>query len=186
MENLTLNYIIGTFLITSIVWMLYLHFLKSKFEQLKNTHQNLNLNIDNELIVRGSQNLDQLKQEITQLKSEMSEVKQEKYIEGYKAAKNEFFLNITPYYEEIKLGNDGFIVNDFYHKVNVGYKYQLFINNLPILEPTVRWEKIIEEKKKEVDHNKIKSALEIIENNLIPIVAQSNGILKYIPISKKK
>ena len=105
-------------------------------------------------------------------------------MEGYQKAKNEFFLNITPYYEEYTEGDDGFIVNDFRHEVRVGYKQQLYVNNLPLLEPTIVWEKIIEERKREVDHQKIKSALEMVEKNLLPIVAQSNGILKFIPISE--
>ncbi len=182
MQNQAIIYVIATFVGTSFLWLICVHFLKTKLDKLKNIHNNLSQNIDKEIIVRGNQSVDFLNQEIIRLKTEMSEVKQERYMDGYKAAKSEFFLNVTPYYEEYKDGNDGFLVNDIYHRVHVGYKYQLYINNLPILEPTVRWEKIIEERKKEVDHKKIKSALELIQDNLLPIVAQSNGILKLIPI----
>ena len=185
MENQTLIFLIGTFIITTFLWLIVIHFLRSKLQQLKSSYQNLSQNVDNEILKRGNANIESLKHEIIKLKTEMADVKQEKYLEGYKAAKSEFFLNVTPYYEEYKEGNDGFLINDFHHIVNIGYKYQLYINNLPILEPTVKWEQIIEEKKKEVDHNKVKSALEMVQNNLLPIVAQSNGILKLIPIAKK-
>ncbi len=183
MENQIL--IIGvSVLVTSFAWFIYAQFLKNKLTHISNNHHHLNQSIEKEIIVRGNQNLDDLNKEIIALKSEISDTKHNSFMEGYQKAKNEFFLNITPYYEEYTEGDDGFIVNDFRHEVRVGYKQQLYVNNLPLLEPTIVWEKIIEERKREVDHQKIKSALEMVEKNLLPIVAQSNGILKFIPISE--
>ena len=179
----TLIAIIVTIIGTSLLWLIYIQILKNRLDKEKNNNKNLSQNIDNEIIVRGHQNNSELNKELTKLKNELSDTKHASYMEGYDKAKNEFFLNVMPYYEEDTIGNNGFIVNDFQHTVKVGYKYQLYINNLPILEPTIKWEKIINEKKKEVDHAKIKSALEIIEKNLLPIVAQSNGILRFIPLS---
>ena len=182
MNNVNLIIIVITCISTSIVWLIYVQLVKNKLERITNNHNNLNKNIDNEIIVRGSQNVEELKDVIIMLKSEISDTKHKSFFEGYQKAKDEFYLNITPYSEENKKGNTGVIVNDFHHKVYIGYKYQLYINGLPILEPTIRWEKIIEEKKREVDQAKIRSALEMIEKNLLPIVAQSNKILRYIPI----
>lgn len=183
MNNDTLMILLGSLVGTSLLWLIYIQILKSKLEKEKNNNQNLNQNIDKEIIVRGHQNTADLNLELTKLKNELSDIKHTSFMEGYKKAKDEFFLNVTPYHEEFKEGDNGFIINDFYHLVKVGYKYQLYINNLPILEPTIKWEKIIEERKREVDHAKIKSALEMVEKNLLPIVASSNGILRFVPIS---
>jgi len=184
MNNQIIIAIICTFGGSSLLWLIYIQNLKSRLEKLTHNHQNLSSNIDKEIIVRGNQNIDDLKQEIIKIKSEMAEAKYSNYMDGYNKAKSEFFLNITPYHEESKIGKDGLIINDFQHIVNIGYKYQLYINNIPVLEPTIRWESKLEEKKTVVDHEKIKSALEMIEKSLLPIVAQSNGVLRFISTVK--
>lgn len=171
-------------LLTSFAWFVYVQSTKKKLQHLTFSYQNLSENIDKEVIVRADQNMNTLKKELNTLRTELAEVRHKSYQEGYSKAKDEMFLNITPYYEEYKNGDNGFLVNDFHHLVHVGYKYQLYINNLPILEPTIHWEKIIEEKKREVDMEKVDAALKMIEHTLLPIVAQSNKVLRYIPLNK--
>ncbi|MGV6946948.1 hypothetical protein [Sphingobacterium kyonggiense] len=175
----------GTILITSCFWFVYVQILRSKIAHMSNNNYNLNQNIEKEAILKSHKYLDELNKEIINLKTQMADVKHTSFFEGYNKAKGEFFLNITPYYEELTDGDDGLFINDFIHEVRVGYKQQLYVNNLPLLDPTVVWENVIVERKKEVDYQKIKIALDIVEKNLLPIVAQSNGILRFIPTTEK-
>lgn len=175
----------GTFLLTSCCWLVYVQILKSKIANISNYNYNLNQNIDKEALLRSHQHLDELNKEIINLKTQIANVKHTSFSEGYNKAKSEFYLNITPYYEEFSYGDDGLFINNFEHEVRVGYKQQLYVNNLPLLEPTFVWEKVIKEKKRTVDHEKIKSALEIVTNNLLVIVSKSNGVLRLAPTKDK-
>ncbi len=185
MNNQLVILIVSTLCGTSLIWFIYVQKLKSRIEKLVNNNQNINQNIDKEIIFRENQNIDKLNKEIIKLKHEIAEAKHYNYMEGYNKAKGEFFLSITPYQEESKIGKDGFIINDFHHVVNIGYKYQLYINNLPVLEPTIKWESKLEERKTMVDQEKIKSALKMVEENLFPVVAQSNGVLRLVSTVNK-
>ncbi len=184
MTNQLIIMVSTVLIISSLLWLIYIQTLKNKIEGLKNKCNNLTEDIEREIFIRGNKNIDELNSVIFKLKSEMAESRHSHYMEGYDKAKSEFFLNVTPYYEENKVGKDGFIMNDIRHVVNIGYRYQLYINNIPVLEPTIRWERKLEEKKVTIDHEKIKSALDIIEKSLLPIVAQSNGILRLVSVVK--
>ena len=72
------------------------------------------------------------------------------------------------------------LINDIYHEVYVGYKYQLFMNGIPILEPaTITLEKLVESKR-EVDFVKVERAINLVESKLMPMISESKGIMKLV------
>lgn len=184
MEIQIIIYLIISVIITSLLWFIYVTKLKGNYSNLQNNHQNLNMNLDKEIIIKGDENLKVLQNRITELQSSINQVKHESYIEGYDKARSEFSIKVYPYKREYKVGDNGFIINDIYHEVKIGYQYQLFVNGIPLLQPAIVIEEILTEQKKEVDYNKINKALEIIESKLLPIVAESKGLIKFITKTK--
>ncbi len=164
-------YIVIAIVMTSLIWLIYLTNLRSK-------HNNLHKNIDNEVFVKSDERISVLKEEISNLKSNVLIEKNKSFQEGFDKARSEFSLEVYPYKEEFFDGDDGFIINDIYHEVSVGYKYQLFINGIPVLKPSIIIDNVLIERKKEVDHQKIKTALDIVEKRIIGIAKNTNGILK--------
>ena len=171
MSVLELIYIVIAIVITSLLWLVYLTNLRSK-------HNNLHKNIDNEVFVKSDERISLLKEEINNLNSKVLIEKNKSFQEGFDKARSEFSLEVNPYKEEFIDGDDGFIINDIYHEVNIGYKYQLFINGIPVLKPSIIIDHVFIERKKEVDYQKVKTALEIVENSIVSIAKNANGILK--------
>ena len=171
MSVLELIYIVIAIVITSLLWLVYLTNLRSK-------HNNLHKNIDNEVFVKSDERISLLKEEINNLNSKVLIEKNKSFQEGFDKARSEFSLEVNPYKEEFIDGDDGFIINDIYHEVNIGYKYQLFINGIPVLKPSIIIDNVLIERKKEVDYQKVKTALEIVENSIVSIAKNANGILK--------
>lgn len=171
MSVLELIYIVIAIVITSLLWLVYLTNLRSK-------HNNLHKNIDNEVFVKSDERISLLKEEINNLNSKVLIEKNNSFQEGFDKARSEFSLEVNPYKEEFIDGDDGFIINDIYHEVNIGYKYQLFINGIPVLKPSIIIDHVFIERKKEVDYQKVKTALEIVENSFVSIAKNTNGILK--------
>lgn len=185
MENQVIIFIIISIIITSLVWYIYVTKLKGNYSNLQNNHENLNMNLDKEIIVKGDQNIKELQNKINELKHNLSETKQQSYLEGYDKARSEFTIKIFPYKKELKKGDSGWIINDLYHEVQVGYLYQLFLNGIPLLQPAIIIEETLKEEKKEIDYVKIEKVINIIESKLIPIVAESKGLMSYIAGPKK-
>lgn len=171
MSVLELIYIVIAIVITSLLWLVYLTNLRSK-------HNNLHKNIDNEVFVKSDERISLLKEEINNLNSKVLIEKNKSFQEGFDKARSEFSLEVNPYKEEFIDGDDGFIINDIYHEVSIGYKYQLFINGIPVLKPSIIIDNVLIERKKEVDYQKVKTALEIVENSIVSIAKNANGILK--------
>lgn len=186
METNIIFYLFGIALITSLIWYTYVTKLKSNYSNLLNNHQNLNQNLDKEILVKGDENVKSLQNTISELKASISEVKHTSYLEGYEKARGEFSIQVFPYKEEYTEGNDGFIINDIFHQVQVGYQYQLFVNGIPMLKPAVVIEQTLTEKKKQVDYQKVTVAMNLIEQKLLPMVAESKGLIKLLSGKKAK
>jgi|GEM_PF-3103364 len=184
MEIHTVLYLLTSIVITSLLWFMYVIKLKSNYSNLKNNHENLNMNLDKEIIVKTDENVKSLQSAIVDLKSSIAGIKHESYLEGYEKARNEFSIKVYPYKKELKQGDDGWIINDIFHKVKVGYQYQLFVNGIPILQPATVIEQTLTETKREVDYNKVSMALDAIESKLLPIVAESKGLIKLLTNTK--
>ena len=180
METNTIFYLIITFVITSLLWFIYITKLKSRYSNLENNYNNLNSNLDKEVVIKSDGTHKALQNTIADLKVQISDIKHTSFREGYDKARSEFSIKVFPYREEHKQGDNGFFVNDIYLEVIVGYQYQLFLNGIPILQPAIVVEEVLAEQKKEVDYNKVTIALEAIEAKLLPMVASSQGLLKYI------
>ena len=156
MSVLELIYIVIAIVITSLLWLVYLTNLRSK-------HNNLHKNIDNEVFVKSDERISVLKEEINNLNSKVLIEKNKSFQEGFDKARSEFSLEVNPYKEEFIDGDDGFIINDIYHEVNIGYKYQLFINGIPVLKPSIIIDHVFIERKKEVVKNNYTKAETAIE-----------------------
>lgn len=170
--------------ITSLLWYIYVTKLKGEFSTLKNNHQNLNMNLDKEIIVKDDEKYKLLQNKLSEAHLNINQIKHESYLEGYEKAKKEFSIKIYPYKREKKRGDDGFLINDIFHEVTLGYQYQLFVNGIPLLQPAVIIEEKLTQQKKEVDYNKVNKVMEMIESKLLPIVADSKGLIKLIKTTK--
>lgn len=180
MENNILLYTSLTFFITSFIWYIYCQSIKSKLKLLSHDHNNLNKNIDIEIGVKADKNTINLQNTITELKVQIAETKQQSFLEGYDKARSEFSVKVFPYKTEHQQGDEGWLINDIYHCVELGYQYQLFVNGLPVLKPAIIIEEILEEHKKEVSYEKVKLATNTIEANLKPLIENSNGLLSLL------
>lgn len=178
MEINFIIYLLSAVTITSLIWYVYASKLKSKYE-------NLNSNLDKELIVKSDSQTKDLLKTINELKASIPEIKQKSFTEGYDKAKSELSISVIPFKKEIKTGDAGFLINDIYHEVTLGYKYQLFINGIPALQPAIIIEDVLVEKKSWIDYEKVDKALKIIETKLIPLVKDSKGVLKILPSEQK-
>ncbi len=173
METNFLFYLSTAIVVTSLLWYVYVIKIKSKYE-------NLNSNLDREVIVKSGDNVKNLEETINNLKANASEIKHKSFQEGYEKARSEFSITVFPFTDEYKSGDDGFLINDIYHEVYVGYKYQLFMNGIPILEPaTITLEKLVESKR-EVDFVKVERAINLVESKLMPMISESKGIMKLV------
>jgi hypothetical protein len=82
MSTIFLISLSAVFVITSLIWYIYVSKLKGKLE-------NLNLNIDREVLFKTDDSAKFLQKTVTDLKSSIPSIKQESYIEGYEKGKKE-------------------------------------------------------------------------------------------------
>lgn len=184
MEINIIIYLSLTFIITSFCWFIYVGKLKNNYSILKNNYDNFTLNLEKEVLLKTGETHKTLENTIADLRFSLSEEKHKSYLEGYEKAKNEFSIQVFPYKEEHTQGDNGWFVNDIFHEVIIGYKYQLFINGIPLLQPAIVIEEILTEEKREVDYNKVRIALEVIETKLLTIIGESKGLIKLIKNKK--
>lgn len=172
METNFLFYLSTAIVVTSLLWYVYVIKTKSKYE-------NLNSNLDREVIVKSGDNVKNLEETINNLKANASELNTKVFKRVMRKQEAEFSIAVLTKFE-YKSGDDGFLINDIYHEVYVGYKYQLFMNGIQILEPaTITLEKLVESKR-EVDFVKVERAINLVESKLMPMISESKGIMKLV------
>ena len=52
-----------------------------------------------------------MEEAVNNLRESHAKIKHESYLEGYQKGKSEFSVKISPYKDETRTGNDGFIIN---------------------------------------------------------------------------
>lgn len=72
----------AVFIITSLIWYVYVSKLKGELK-------NLNQNIDREVLFKIDDSAKYLQKTVTDLKGSIPNIKKESYIEGYEKGKNE-------------------------------------------------------------------------------------------------
>ncbi len=178
MSNIQIIYICISVLITSLIWFII-------FSKIKGKYDNLNSNLDKELIIKSDNNTKSLQNKINDLIASIPDLKAKSYDEGYDKAKSEFSIQVFPYKDEFKKGNDGIFINDIYHEVSIGYQYQLFVKGIPVLQPAIIIEETLVENKRYVDFEKIEDVINLVESKLKPMIENSNGIMKLVSSIKK-
>ncbi|MFP9112918.1 hypothetical protein ACLI1A_03180 [Flavobacterium sp. RHBU_3] len=179
METTTIIYLITTFVITSLLWYVYMQKLVNKYNILKNDFEKVNTNISKEVEYKSDEVIRNFEKQISELHLKVSEEQQKSYKAGYATAQSEYSVSISPYKEEFRHGDNGWIVNNIYHRIEVGYQYQLFIRDLPVLAPAVIVNEVLEESKREIDQQKVKAVMDFIESNIKTLIENSNGLLKF-------
>lgn len=177
--NLTVYPLLASF-VTSLMWYIYVVKLKAANNSIKSDYNRLNSNLDREVSYLSDTRYKTLEKQLNELKLTLTEAKIESFREGYEKAKKEFSIRVFPYKQEHRQGDEGWLINDIQHEIILGYQYQLFLNGIPILQPAIVVEEVLSEQKREVDYRKINAALEAIEAKLLPIIAQSKGLIKFI------
>lgn len=180
METTFIIYLLLSCTITSLIWFIYVTKLKGVYNNIKIEYDRLNISITKEVSLQSNIHQSDLQNKIKELELSISETKFKSFNDGYDKARGEFSIKVFPYKEEHKQGDDGWIINDIYHEILIGYQYQLFLNGIPILQPAIIVEEVLTEQKREVDYNKIDIALNAVEAKLLPIVAGSKGLIKLI------
>lgn len=102
---------------------------------------------------------------VRKILSETNENLRASYEKGYQASqeKKEFSVQISPWKEEVD--SSSFFKNK--KSVKIGYKYQLFSNGLPCLEPhTIVVEELSVDKLNEENIEKAFNNLELVMNNI--------------------
>ena len=82
MDTIFLISLSAVFIITSLVWYVYVSKLKGKLE-------NLNQNIDREVLFKADDSAKFLQKTVTDLKSSIPNIKQESFLEGHEKGKKE-------------------------------------------------------------------------------------------------
>lgn len=167
--------------ITSFLWFIYASFLKSKLNVLKGEYDHLNGNIDTEVTLRTDKLFAHLHERIIQLRNEVTDTRVSAFNQGYARARSEFSIKVFPYKEEHLEGSEGIFINDLEHQVVLGYQYQLFVNGIPVLAPAVVIEQELSSRQKKVDIRRINAVLSVIKEKLLPIIAESNGLIQLFP-----
>lgn len=185
MDLNVITYIVFSVTVTSLLWYIYVAKLKNQALSLKLGYEQLSANFDKEISFKSTSNIQALEKTIFELESKIAAVKHESFTEGYNKGRGEFSIKIFPYKEENKSGDDGWLINDIYHEIILGYQYQLFMNGIPLLQPAVIVEEILTEAKREVDYKKVEFVTSAIESRLLPIIADSKGVIKLIKNSNK-
>lgn len=180
METPVIIYLIATSVITSLVWYISLQKLKLANKILKSNQEELNKNLEKEVQLRAGSRVAELERIIVQLKSDVTEAKHQGFKEGHAKARSEFTIQVSPYRQEHLQGNEGWFVNDIYHQISLGYSYQLFLNGIPILQPSVVVHTVLEEEKRQVDLQRIAYTISKIHGELREIAESSNGMIKLL------
>ncbi len=176
-----ITYLALAITITSLSWFAYAIKLKSNYTNLKTHYENLHFNIDREVTSKGDQKVNQLHNVINDLKTQIAEVRHSSYQLGYATARKEFSVKMYAHKETYLQGSKGLLFNDIFHRVEIGYKYQLFVNGIPVLQPAVVIVEILEEEKKEVDIGKIQDAIKGLQDIIKPIIENSKGLIQFLP-----
>lgn len=96
MDTFFLINLSAVFIITSLLWYVYVSKLKSKLE-------NLNQNIDREVLFKTDDNAKSLQNSVTELKGSIPKEKQVSYLEGFENGKSEFKAALFKTEENIKV-----------------------------------------------------------------------------------
>lgn len=152
------NTILYAILMTSLIWLLislviYISYTKKLRKVLIESNDQLKV----------SQEAFTLKLE--DILNERNLELRDSYEKGYKdsQAKKEFSVQVSPWKEEIDSSN--FFKNK--KSVKIGYKYQLFSNGLPCLEPhTIVVDELTVDKLNEENVERAFSNLELVMNNI--------------------
>jgi cell division protein ZapA (FtsZ GTPase activity inhibitor) len=99
MDTFFLINLSAVFIITSLLWYVYVSKLKSKLE-------NLNQNIDREVLFKTDDNAKSLQNSVTELKGSIPKEKQVSYTEGFENGKSEFKEALFKSEENIKVLQD--------------------------------------------------------------------------------
>jgi len=96
MDTIFLISLSAVFIITSLIWYVYVSKLKGKLE-------NLNQNIDREVLFKTDDNAKYLQKTVTDLKSSIPNIKQESYLEGNEKGKKENIEELLKLKENINV-----------------------------------------------------------------------------------